>query len=79
LLDDGTGNIEWPDGAGCTKSPLVADPLLGELSDNGGEIETMLPSTLSPAKGLGTSCPATDQLGEPRSDPCTVGAIEIIE
>jgi hypothetical protein len=57
--------------------PLVADPLLGELGDNGGETETMLPGSSSPAVGLGTGCPETDQRGEPRGEPCTAGAVEV--
>ena len=74
---DGGGNLQWPDGALCTASPLVADPLLGALGDNGGETETMLPDAASPAKGLGSGCPATDQRGQPRSNPCTAGAVEV--
>lgn len=76
-LGDGGGNLEWPYGADCSASPLVADPLLGMLGDNGGQTQTMLPSTSSPAKGLGTGCPETDQRGMPRSEPCTAGAVEI--
>jgi hypothetical protein len=76
-LGDGGGNLEWPDGQGCSASPLVADPVLGELGDNGGPTETLLPDAASPAEGLGTECPETDQRGEPRSEPCTAGAVEI--
>ncbi len=76
--DGGGGNLQWPDGALCTASPLVADPLLGSLGDNGGDTETLLPAAASPAKGLGTGCPATDQRGAPRSDPCTAGAVELL-
>jgi len=76
-LGDGGGNLEWPDGQGCAASPLVADPLLGELGGNGGPTETMLPDAASPAHDLGTGCPETDQRGEPRSEPCTAGAVEI--
>lgn len=74
---DGDGCIEWPDGANCMTDPLVADPLLGALEDNGGETETMLPGSSSPAAGLGTGCPETDQRGEPRGEPCTAGAVEV--
>lgn len=77
VLGDGGGNLEWPDGADCSASPLIANPLLGTLGDNGGETKTMLPSSSSPAKGLGTGCPETDQRGMPRSEPCTAGAVEI--
>ncbi|HUT76916.1 MAG TPA: right-handed parallel beta-helix repeat-containing protein [Polyangia bacterium] len=75
-LGDGGGNLEWPAGAGCAADALVADPLLGALGDNGGDTETMLPAAGSPADGLGTDCPETDQRGEPRGEPCTVGAVE---
>ncbi len=73
----GGGNLQWPDGALCTAEPLVADPLLGALGDSGGETETMLPGPSSPARGLGEGCPPTDQRGEPRSEPCTAGAVEV--
>ncbi len=77
LLGDGGGNLEWPDGAECAASARIADPLLGTLGDHGGQTETMLPSSASPAKGLGTGCPETDQRGRPRGEPCTAGAVEI--
>jgi hypothetical protein len=77
-LGDGGGNLEWPDGQGCSAGPFVSDPLLGALGDNGGPTETMLPDAASPAENLGTECPETDQRGEPRSDPCTAGAVEIL-
>jgi parallel beta-helix repeat protein len=72
----GGGNLQWPDGALCTDAPLVEDPVLGTLADNGGTTETMRPAAGSPAVGLGTECPQTDQLGEPRGEPCTAGAVE---
>ncbi len=72
----GSGNLQWPDGALCTDAPLVADPLLGDLGDHGGDTETMVPAEGSPAIGLGTGCPSTDQRGNPRGDPCTAGAVE---
>lgn len=73
----GTTNLQWPSGALCTTSPLVADPLLGALGDHGGDTETLVPDATSPARGLGTSCPATDQRGMPRGEPCTAGAVEV--
>ena len=76
-LDDGGGNLEWPDGANCTESSTIEDPLLGDLTDNGGVTETLLPSSDGPAVDLGTDCPQTDQRGESRSTPCTVGAAEV--
>jgi parallel beta-helix repeat protein len=74
--DDG-GNLQWPDGALCTRDISVADPLLGALGDRGGPTETMLPGPASPARARGRSCPATDQRGEPRAAPCTSGAVEV--
>ena len=61
-----------------TTGPLVADPLLGALSDNGGPTATMAPAASSPAVGLGTGCPPTDQRGQPRGEPCTAGAVEAL-
>jgi parallel beta-helix repeat protein len=72
----GSGNLQWPDGALCTDAPLIADPLLGALGDNGGDSPTMLPGPASPAIGIGNNCPPTDQRGVPRADPCTAGAVE---
>lgn len=74
---DGSGNLQWPDdGSLCTDDPLMADPMLGALGDNGGDSETMLPAAGSPAAGIGMNCPETDQLGNPRPAPCTAGAVE---
>ncbi|HEY0250165.1 MAG TPA: right-handed parallel beta-helix repeat-containing protein, partial [Kofleriaceae bacterium] len=70
---DGTGNLQFPGGALCTKAPTVSDPMLAALDAS----YTLVPPDSSPAKGLGASgCPATDQLGHPRGMPCTAGAIE---
>jgi hypothetical protein len=74
---DGGGNLQWPDGALCTSSLAVVDPLLGALGANGGPTETMLPGAASPARAAGTGCPATDQRGQPRGEPCTAGAVEV--
>ena len=70
---DGAGNLEWPDdGAECTDGPLIADPMLGALDERG----VMVPAAGSPAAGIATGCPETDQLGNPRPEPCTAGAVE---
>ena len=74
---DGATNLQWPERTPCTVDPLVADPLLGALGNHGGTTETMLPGAGSPARNLGTGCPATDQRGEPRGEPCTAGAVEL--
>lgn len=61
----------------CTSSVVVADPQLGPLQNNGGVTATMAPAAGSPAIGQGTGCPATDQRGQPRKTPCTLGAYEV--
>jgi parallel beta-helix repeat protein len=76
-LTDGSGNLQWPAGSLCTAAPLVADPMLGALGSNGGDTLTLLPASGSPAAGLGHGCPATDQRGNARAEPCTAGAVEL--
>jgi hypothetical protein len=82
----GPDNVQWPKdhvtgGAAdtaCVSGITFADPELGALADNGGPTETMLPASTSPAAGIGTGCPATDQRGQPRkSTGCTAGAVEL--
>lgn len=73
----GGGNLQFPGGALCSDDPLIEDPLLGALRDNGGPTETLLPAAGSPAIGLGTDCPPEDQRGELRGEPCTAGAVEV--
>jgi len=72
-------NMEYPGdpSSPCTASVLVDDPELGPLQSNGGVTETMAPAAGSPAIGKGTGCPSTDQRGEPRKSPCTLGAYEV--
>jgi hypothetical protein len=77
MRTDGSGNLQWPSGSLCTTSPTIADPMLGALGNSGGTTETLVPAAGSPAKGLGTGCPPTDQRGMTRSEPCTAGAVEI--
>jgi len=74
---DAGGNLQWPDGALCTRALAVADPLLGTLGDHGGLTETMVPAPESPARARGRGCPATDQRGQPRAVSCTAGAVEV--
>jgi len=79
----GTGdhNIQWPNGLkddmDCTPGITRADPLLAGLADNGGPTPTATPMPGSPALAAGTDCPPTDQRGMPRSEPCTLGALEV--
>ncbi|MBN2716806.1 MAG: right-handed parallel beta-helix repeat-containing protein [Deltaproteobacteria bacterium] len=73
---DAGGNFQWPDSALCTASITVADPQLGKLQNNGGPTETLRPGDQSVVRGTGVDCPATDQIGNPRTQPCTAGAVE---
>ena len=79
----GHDNLQWPGDTewdmDCVEGIVRAEPMLGELADNGGPTLTMAPLPGSPAIGGGTDCPATDQRGEPRSEPCTIGAYEVAE
>lgn len=60
------------------------DPLLGTLTDNGGNVPTMTLLANSPAinSGDNTNCQSTDARGQNRaataSDACDIGAYEII-
>jgi hypothetical protein len=72
----GENNLGFGGGEGCVGGAINADPLLGPLQDNGGPTQTMLPGAGSTAIGKGMSCPATDQRGQPRKSPCTLGAVE---
>jgi parallel beta-helix repeat protein len=71
------GNLQWPTGALCTEDPTLEDPELAGLGENGGPTPTLLPASSSPAVGLGSDCPPTDQRGEARGEPCTAGAVEV--
>lgn len=73
---EGSGNLQWPGGALCTSTPLIADPMLGSLADNGGDSQTLRPTAASPVRGIASGCPPTDQLGKPRPEPCAAGAVE---
>jgi hypothetical protein len=84
-FNDGGGNVQFPvlregggsddPGALCVAAPLITDPLLGPLVDDGTSI-TLVPDAASPVRGIGQNCPATDQLGEARASNCTAGAVE---
>ncbi len=76
----GSNNLQWPAAEGndppCTTDPLGADPLLGDLSDNGGPTPTIPLQSGSPAIDAGQDCPSTDQRGVERVDACDLGAFE---
>jgi hypothetical protein len=77
----GDHNLQWPTGIqddmDCTPGITRVDPMLGALADNGGPTGTIEPLPGSPALAAGTDCPPTDQRGMPRSEPCTLGALEV--
>jgi hypothetical protein len=72
-------NMEYPGDTSspCTSSVMVADGAVGPLENNGGVTLTMAPAAGSPALAKGTGCPTTDQIGQPRKSPCTLGAFEV--
>ena len=76
----GGNNLQWPEpesgDALCSAGITVADPGLGDLSDNGGPTQTIPLLPDSPARGAGQDCPETDQRGEPRPTDCDLGAFE---
>jgi hypothetical protein len=77
----GAHNLQWPAPASsgdppCTADVVLADPLLGELADNGGPTQTIAPGEGSPALGAGEDCTEADQRGEPRGEVCDLGAFE---
>jgi hypothetical protein len=50
------------------------NPGLGPLRTNGGPTPTILPGAVS---DTATGFPVADQRGQPRSNPCTPGAVEL--
>lgn len=87
-FQEGGANLQWPvaragggsdvPGALCSASVTVADALLGPLL--GGAMPVVTPGAGSPALGLASDCPLTDQLGRPRdAQACDAGAIEVPE
>jgi hypothetical protein len=83
VMSRGYNPIEDPSGCdviGRTDLDLTGvDPLLGPLQDNGGPTETRALLAGSPALDAVVSrrlCRNPDQRGEPRTDPCDIGAYE---
>lgn len=72
--DDGTCGFTTP----STSDSATLDGTLGPLANNGGPTETIALLPGSPAIGqvLGADCPATDQRGDPRGNPCDIGAYD---
>ena len=82
-INDLGGNIQFnptgPD-TSCGAGVLQADPMLGQLADNGGPTPTFALSAVSPAVDLVVGdCPATDQRGvlRPQGVRCDAGAYEL--
>jgi hypothetical protein len=75
----GTNNIDFDGTCGVA---TTADPKLSALADNGGQTDTMMPQSDSPAieGGTNTGCPADDQRSVARPDGalCDVGAVEVV-
>ncbi|MBV9316223.1 MAG: hypothetical protein JOZ34_02060 [Gammaproteobacteria bacterium] len=81
----GSHDLQWPathqicsraDKA-CTAGTAFKNPALGALGNSGGPTQTALPLAGSPALGVGTNCPTTDQRGKARPlNGCTAGAVE---
>ncbi|MCP4337350.1 MAG: hypothetical protein GY799_00340, partial [Desulfobulbaceae bacterium] len=85
---DGGGNLQFPaerfnqsgtpsDGK-VTPTVIIADPLLGNLADNGGPTMTMALQSGSPAidEGSASYCTLADQRGLSRDGVCDIGAFE---
>ena len=81
------GNLQYPvarKGGGsdnpnalCSDGVIEENPLLGSLQGKGGPM-TIAPAPNSPAAGQGhNNCPKTDERGQPRRTPCTIGAYEL--
>jgi len=75
----GQDNVQWPTGLSaddmdCTPGITRVDPQLGALDDHGGPTPTVIPG--APDLPRGTGCPLQDQRGEPRAEPCAIGAVE---
>lgn len=78
----GTHGVQWPAPAGsedpfCVQNATIENPLLGDLSNNGGGTQTIPLLTGSPCINGGNNCPEFDQRGEPRNVPCDIGAFEV--
>ena len=80
-------NVQWPiarAGGGsdspsalCAAGILTEDPRVLPLGViNVGSVPVSRVHEGSAACRRGSNCPAKDQLGQPRSSPCTLGAVE---
>jgi hypothetical protein len=73
----GANNVQWPQASACASGTTFANPMLGALGDHGGPTPTFVPGATAAVAGVGKSCPATDQRGQPRTAAsCAAGAVE---
>jgi predicted outer membrane repeat protein len=75
----GDHDLQWPMGgldSPCVPGITFADPMLGPLANHGGMTSTIAPGAAPSVVQTGTSCPASDQTGRARANPCTLGALE---
>lgn len=84
LTHVGGGTYQWPQqNAGgqnelaCSNGTTFLDADIGALGWSGGPTPTIEPRNPALAGGASTGCPASDQRGNPRSSPCTPGAVEM--
>jgi hypothetical protein len=91
-LGDGGSNLQYPartvdpndpdPDIDCTVGITVAEPLLGQLADNGGDTLTIELLAGSPAIDTAdlTACPEIDQRGvkRPQNFKCDIGAFELV-
>lgn len=85
LIDGGT-NVQYPakttstGDRDCVSSPIVGDPKLSALANNGSNTLTMALQSGSKAidTGTNTGCPTTDQrnVTRPQGSRCDIGAFE---
>ncbi len=78
--NSGAHDLQWPMGgtdSACVPGIVFSDAMLGPLANHGGTTDTITPAAAASVIQTGTSCPATDQTGQPRATPCTLGALEV--
>jgi predicted outer membrane repeat protein len=78
--NSGGHDLQWPMGStdsACAPGITFSDAMLGPLANHGGTTDTVVPAAATSLIQTGTNCPATDQTGQPRATPCTLGAIEV--
>ena len=82
VTTDGGNNLVQDKSCGLTGSGDLSnvDPVLASIADNGGPTRTQALLAGSPALGAANeaNCPATDQRGFDRANPCDIGAFEAV-